>query len=104
MHNEVARLHLLQLLHGESHFARAGLIRLEVVFMETVEDLMVGEEAQTKIVVGKALMKSMVDGSKLQTIGHRQSLGIRRLVVMDIAQRLQLIAFEYLLQAACLFL
>ena len=64
VHDEVAGFHLLQLLHRECHLARSGSVRLQVVLVEAVEYLMVGEEAQTQVVVGEALVQSAVDGSE----------------------------------------
>ena len=64
VHDEVAGFHLLQLLHRERHLARAGCVRLKVVLVEAVEYLMVGEEAQTQIVVGETFVQSAVDGGE----------------------------------------
>lgn len=65
MHKIVARLHLLQLLHRERHLPGACLVRLEVVFMEPVEDLMVGEAASLEIAVHEPLVHGLVHGDKV---------------------------------------
>ena len=57
MHHKVANLKLLNLLQRERHLTTAGLIALEVVFMETVEDLVIGKEADAEVIVGKAFVK-----------------------------------------------
>ena len=64
MHHEVANLKLLDLLQCQSHLATAGLVALEIVFMETVEDLVVGKHADTQVVVGKTLVESLLNGSE----------------------------------------
>ena len=64
----VARLHLLQFLHGEGHLAATRQIRFKVVLMKTVENLMIGEEAYPKFVVGKALVKGLANGCKGYTL------------------------------------
>ena len=64
VHDEVAGFHLLQLLHRECHLARSGCVRLQVVLVEAVEYLMVGEEAQTQVVVGETFVQSAVDGGE----------------------------------------
>ena len=61
VHHIVARLHLLQFLHGERHLSRPCGIRAQVVFVETVEDLMVGEAAHPSFVVGKSFVEGLVD-------------------------------------------
>ena len=61
MHHVVANLKLLDFLQRESHLTTTGLIALEVILMETVEYLMIGEDADTKIIVSKAFMKGLFD-------------------------------------------
>ena len=64
MYHEVANLKLLDLLQREGHLTTAGLVALEVILMETVENLVVGEEADAQIVVGKTLMEGILDRSE----------------------------------------
>ena len=64
MHHKVANLKLLDLLQREGHLTTTGLIALEVVLMETVEDLVVGKDADTQIVVCKALVEGILDWSE----------------------------------------
>ena len=64
MDHEVANLELLDLLQREGHLTTAGLVALEVILMETVEYLVVGEEADAQIVIGKTLVKGILDGSE----------------------------------------
>ena len=69
VHHEVAGFHLLQFLHGERHLSHAGGIRLEVVLMETVEYLVVGEETSLQVVVDEPLVECAVD--RLERQGGR---------------------------------
>ena len=64
MDHKVANLELQDLLQREGHLTTAGLVALEVILMETVEYLVVGEEADAQIVVGKTLVKGILDGGK----------------------------------------
>ena len=68
MHDKIARIHLLQLFHGERHLARPCCVALQTVLMETVKDLMVGEEASPYGVVGKALVQRVVHGCEGQVL------------------------------------
>ena len=65
MHQEVPILHFLNLFHGESHLASTSTVALEIVFVETVEYLMVGEEASMKVVIDKSLMQGLVDRNEM---------------------------------------
>ena len=64
MHHEVANLELLDLLQRERHLTATGLVALQVVLMETVEDLMIGKETDAEVVVGKALMERLFNWRK----------------------------------------
>ena len=76
VHNEVARLHFLQLFHRERHLACTCSIALEVVFVESVKYLVVGEEAQSQVVVGKTLVQCMVYWGEVELVSHTQRLRI----------------------------
>ena len=58
MDHEIAYFKLLNLFQRERDFAAAGLVGTQTVFMETVEYLVVGEDAESQVVVDK----SLVDG------------------------------------------
>ena len=60
MHHVVAGSELVQLLQRESHLAATCLVALEVVLVEAVEKLVVGEDAQAQCVVGKALVQGLL--------------------------------------------
>ena len=64
MHHEVANLELLDLLQRERHLTTTGLVALQVVLMETVEDLMIGKETDAEVVVGKALVERLFNRRK----------------------------------------
>ena len=69
MHDIVARLHLLQLFHGERHLTTACGVRAQTVFVEAVEYLMVGKEACRHTVVGKSFMQGLVNRQELYPSG-----------------------------------
>ena len=70
MYHIVTNLKLLDLLQRECHLTTTGLITLQVVLMETVEDLMIGEETDTEIIVGKAFVKCLFDGCEDDILSH----------------------------------
>ena len=86
MNNEVAGLHFLQFLHRQRHLAGTGAIATKGIFMEAIKYLMVGEEAELQIVVGKSLVKGLIYRLKLDP---RMSV-IRACLVKDILQTLLL--------------
>ena len=63
----IADVKLLKFFQRKSHFAAPRLIAAEVILMETVENLMVGEKARLEVVVGKPGVQSTVHGSKVDT-------------------------------------
>ncbi len=62
MHHIVAGGELVQLLQAQSHLATAGFIAFQVVFMETVEKLVVGKDTETQRIVGKTLVQGTFNG------------------------------------------
>ena len=69
MHHEITYLELLDLLQREGHLTTAGLVALEVVFMETIENLMIGKDTDVQVVVGKALVEGLIDRGKDDLLG-----------------------------------
>ena len=67
MHHIIARSKLVQFFQGKGHLSRTGFITLQIILMETVENLMVGEKARLEVVVSKPGMQSTVHGSKVDT-------------------------------------
>ena len=86
MNNEVTGLHLLEFLHGERHFSGTRTVALEVVFVETVENLMVGEATQLERIVGKPFVKRFVHRLEANVFGGR-AIHIGK----DVAQALRLL-------------
>ena len=82
MHDIVAGFDLLQLLETEGELAAAGTVALQVVFVETVEDLMVGEETDFRVVVHESLMDSAVDGRELDLVAPVFEDGLETLVLI----------------------
>ena len=64
MYYEVARLHLLQLLHRESHLTPLGTLALKLVFMEALEYLVVGKENHLHAVIDISLMNGSLNGGR----------------------------------------
>ena len=64
MHHIVAYLELLNLLQRQCHLTTAGLVALQVVLVEAVKNLVVGEEARLQVVVHEALVQRAVDGGE----------------------------------------
>ena len=67
VHDEVARLELHEFFERQGHLGVAGVVGAEVVFMETVEDLVVGEEGEAQGLVDKSLVQGFLHG--LERIG-----------------------------------
>ena len=63
----IADVELLKLFQRKSHFAAPRLVAAEVILMETVENLMVGEKACLEVIIGKPGMQSTIHGSKTDT-------------------------------------
>ena len=82
MDHVVANLKLLYLLQRQRHLAAARLVGAKVVFMETVEYLMVRKDTYASVVVGKTGMEGLFDGIKK----HGAFLG------KDVAQAVELLA------------
>ena len=61
MHDVVAGRELVQLLQREGEFSAPGLVALQVELVEAVEQLVVGEEADTQRLVGETFMYGLVD-------------------------------------------
>ena len=59
MHHKITNLKLLDLLKREGHLSTAGLVALKIVFVETVENLVVGEDADFEVVVGEAVVEGL---------------------------------------------
>ena len=57
MHDIVAYLKLLYLLQRQGYLATTGLIRAQIILVETIEYLMVGKDAKLQVFVGKAFME-----------------------------------------------
>ena len=64
MHHEIANFKLLYLLQRQGHLATTGLVALKVVFVESVENLMVSEDTDTEVVIDETLVQCLVDGCK----------------------------------------
>ena len=71
MHHIVANLELLNLLQREGHLTTPGLVALQVVLMEAVEDLMISKDANAEVFVSKTLMKGAVNAHEWALRGER---------------------------------
>ena len=98
MHHIVAYLELLDLLQRECHLTTAGLVALEVVFMETVEDLMIGEETDAEIIVSKSFVKSLIDRRKDNILSHFGKDILQTLVLfLAVGEDIDLIALQQII-------
>ena len=86
----VTRLKLLDFLQRQCHLTATGLVRTKVIFMETVENLVVSKYAEFAVRIHKTSMEGLLDGlegnSGNRTSAHRFHL------CEDILQSLQLFA------------
>ena len=94
MNNKVTRFHLHEFLHGESHLAGPCLVALEVVLVESVEYLVVGEKAGVQLMVYEALVQGLVNSIERYRRSCREAF--RRFAVVprlveDVAQSLLLL-------------
>ena len=81
VHNVVTHFNLAQFLERKGQFSATRTVALEVVLVETVENLVVGEHAQMQIFIDKSLVHSAQ---------HRLELDIVFAVVEDDTQTLNL--------------
>ena len=65
----VAGFKLADFLEGERHFCVPGVVGTQIVFVETVEDLVIGVERGTDRRVAEAFVQSEVDGGEKCALG-----------------------------------
>ena len=93
----VTWLKLLDFLQRQCHLAATGLVRTKVIFMETVENLVVSKHAELAVGVHKTSMEGLLDGLKTDAdraffvVGGSPS-NITPHLCEDILQSLQLLA------------
>ena len=76
MHYIVAHLDLAEFFQRQGEFARAGAVALQSIFVESVEDLVISEDAYLGLVVDEAFVKGAVDCVKqyfVATVGENLS-------------------------------
>ena len=71
VYHVVSYLKLLQLLQCQCHFAFPSLVALQVVLVETVKNLVVGEAAEFQRVVDETLMDGSVDRDEMDGLHFR---------------------------------
>ena len=77
----VADFHFLQLLHRQRHFSCPRLLAFEVVLVESVENLVVGEETRLQIVVDETIVERFIDSDESSVLVPRTSfLGLHDLL------------------------
>ena len=59
MNDKVTRLHLLKFLHSKCHLTGTSRLSTEIVLMETLKNLVIGEETEAEVVIHESLMKSL---------------------------------------------
>ena len=70
VHHVVAHLELLYLLEREGYLTAAGLVALEIVLMEAVENLVVGKQTETGVDIDEALVEGLVYGDEIDALLH----------------------------------
>ena len=83
VHHIVADIELLKLFQRQGDLSAACLVAPQVILVETVENLVVGEKACLQVVVGKTGMQSLVHGRELDARSlllenSRQAVGLLR--------------------------
>ena len=68
MYHIVSRFKLIKFLQRKRNFSAACLVAAEIVFVETVEYLMVSEYTQTHCMIHEAFMKSAIHWFKYYII------------------------------------
>ena len=91
MHYIVANLELLNLLECQRHLATTGSVGAQAVFVETVEYLMVGKDAQLQAVVGKTFVEGLFDSIEKHSSSLTANLYPVALATEDVAQAFQLL-------------
>ena len=85
MHNEVTRLHLLQLLHGESHLTPLGTLALKLVFVEALEYLVVGKEDHLHAVIDISLVNGSLNRGRKGGGDNRVFENLRKTFLLLVA-------------------
>ena len=70
VHHVVAHLELLYLLEREGYLTAAGLVALEIVLMEAIENLVVGKQTETGVDIDEALVEGLVYGDEIDALLH----------------------------------
>ena len=83
MNHKVANLKLLYLLESQRHFTATGLVALKIVFMETVEYLVIGKETYFQIIIDKTLMQSFFNRGKTDCTMFALCLGTLREYILQ---------------------
>ena len=68
MHHIIANLELLNLFQCQCHLTPTSLVALQVVLVETVKDLMIGEEANLQRMVDEPFVNSLIDWIEMDGI------------------------------------
>ena len=95
MHHVVANLELLNLFQRQGYLAAAGLVALQVVLVETVEYLVVGEQAEAQVVVYEALVQRLVDGGEADVlVFFGEDVAQTLVLLLTVGQHVELVAFQ----------
>ena len=86
MHDIVTNLKLLYLLQRQGHLAAPGLVRAQVVLVETVEYLVIGKDAELLVVIDEAGMERFLNGRECDGILLSPTLSVE-----DVVQTSQLL-------------
>ena len=99
MNDVVTRFKLHKLLQRESHLCIAGMIGLEIVFMESIEYLMVCQATDVQILIGKSLVKCTFHGLKAHPAMHlSEDIGQALRLFRTVGQNVDGIAVGHILE------
>ena len=68
MHYVISGSKLIQFLQAQGYLTATGLVAFQIVFMETVEQLVIGKDTETQSIIRKTFMQSALYGCKRDVI------------------------------------
>ena len=89
MYDVVAHFNLVQFFQREGEFARASAVALEIIAVESIENLVVGKHAHLQLVVNEALVNGAFYRGKRNFVvavveNHTQARGLLLAVAEDV--------------------
>ena len=109
MYHIIAKLKLIQLLQTLCYLATSCLVALEVILMETVENLMIGKDTHPLFIIHKTFVDGLLNSSKLNVITpiledgldafrllltittYKQPIAIQQIALQSFAQQIKIL-------------